>query len=239
MKIGIFGDSYADEHHNKFFASYPSWMQILRSKYSLDVTSYGLSATSLFYSYKKLLEHKHEFDKIIFLTTVSGRIMVPSDIPMTNEKYKHINSVSTARFNISQIESNIAPSTAGDFDILKAAEAYSFYLYDAEKEELFHDMLVKKIKEDNPDVIFVDTISNWRTGTRGLSCIAKMEIVESGLDAGLFKGFTDNRVCHLSKRNNEILADKMYSWLNGEPVHINVNEFKVPLAEEISGLLKK
>ncbi len=238
MKIGVFGDSYADEHHSKFFASYPSWMEILRSKYSLDVTSFGFSATSLFYSYKKLLEHKHEFNKVIFLITSPGRIMIPDDIPVTNKKYKHVNSQRSARFNITQIESKLEPGTDSDLQVLKAAESYFLYLYDAEKEELFHNMLLKKIKEDNPDVIFINTISDLQD-TNSLSCIARMEIVESGLDEDLFNGFTDNRVCHLSKRNNEILADKMYSWLNGAPVHINLNEFEVPLAEEISWLLKK
>lgn len=238
MKVAVFGDSYADELINRMDSGYPSWIEVLRTKYKLDIKSFGTSASSLYYSYKKLLEHKDEFDKVIFVSTSPCRITVPDNIQVSDKRFKHLNSIYTTQHNISAIEKGSMYGSELDLKILKAAENYFFYLHDNDREDLFHRMLVEKIKKDHPDVVFVNTISDWKNNESGLSCIALREISENGLDKESF-AFHDLRMCHLSKTNNEILAANMFSWIHGKPVVINLEDYEVPPKEEIMKLIRR
>jgi hypothetical protein len=37
--------------------------------------------------------------------------------------------------------------------------------------------------------------------------------------------YNDIRNCHMTTENNVIFADKADKWINGEPVHINLDDF--------------
>lgn len=69
MKIGVFGDSYANKRAN------PSeiWWGILGSNFDHNIDCYGESASSIMFSAKKVLEYYKEYDLVIWCLTQSGR----------------------------------------------------------------------------------------------------------------------------------------------------------------------
>ena len=70
MRIGIYGDSYADPMKKN---NTPNWIDVLRSKYT-DVKSYGQAASNLFYSVDQFKKTRHLYDKIILLVTDPSRL---------------------------------------------------------------------------------------------------------------------------------------------------------------------
>ena len=73
MKIGIFGDSFAYWKLNDT----PTWTEILNEQY--EVTNYGAHGSNLYWSIGNFLQHKHKFDKIIFIATLPGRLLIDPD----------------------------------------------------------------------------------------------------------------------------------------------------------------
>jgi hypothetical protein len=230
MKIGIFGDSYADEDIHNDIAKYPSWVKLLRSNKHFEINSFGMSGTSLYYSYKQFLNNHKNFDKIIFVVTVPGRIMIPEYIavPENNELLRHINN---AKISLEHFKK----STTLEFkNACIAAKMYYEYLFDLEKEELYHRLMVEEIKRIRSDVIIVYTASPI-IGEVSLSEISKREITGANLPIKLFFS-NDRRMCHLSKENNIRLANLAERWINGEAVNLKFEDFIVPEAIEIRHL---
>ena len=83
------------------------------------------------------------------------------------------------------------------------------------------------------DVVLVDTLR------RGLSDISYYEFAPEGGRPPEMWHYRDQRMCHMSKKNNEILADKMFEWSNGTPVpsRLDLKDFEVPSKEELERLL--
>ena len=69
MKIGVFGDSYADKAAKKI------WWQFLQH-YGHQVTCFGEAGSSIVWSAKQILTAKNDFDFIIWCVTGSNRITV-------------------------------------------------------------------------------------------------------------------------------------------------------------------
>jgi hypothetical protein len=231
MKVAVFGDSYADEIMNKNEVNYKSWVELLREKYYPDLTCYGEAGSSLYFSYDLFLEHQSKFDKIIFVTTTSGRLTIPKYIPFKptniNRYMYHINNMQTAQehlMNNSMTELGIHAT--------KAAIEYFKYLHDPLFDERMHYLIKENILEIRSDAVIVETLPP------GLSAIAYYEFDPTGNrhPADMWR-YRDRRMCHLSPRNNEILADKMFEWCNGTPVKIDVNDFEIPSKEELERLL--
>jgi hypothetical protein len=94
MKLGIFGDSYADIncpnislHDND---SQP-WPKILESLMGADSEFFGVSSTSLWFSYQLFLQNYKKFDNIVFCYTEYNRwnsISNPEFINLSTIKFK-------------------------------------------------------------------------------------------------------------------------------------------------------
>jgi hypothetical protein len=230
MKVAVFGDSYADENTNTN-VGYKSWVELLREKYYPDLTCYGLSSTSVYYSYDLFLKHHESYDKIIFLSSTYHRITIPNYIKFKDtpaaELRRHINSLDMAEHNLKNTEYMTEESILAT----KAVIEYYKYLHDEIKDKRYCKLMKANIKKIRPDSALIDTIPP------GLSVVAFHEFNAIGLRREDMGKYRDIRRCHLSKRNNEILADKMFEWSNGTPVTIDVNDFEVPSKEELERLI--
>jgi hypothetical protein len=70
MKIGVFGDSFAEKNAKDI------WWQYLKSNHGHEVECFGESGSSLIFSARKLLEKFHEYDFVIWCVTSSMRSTV-------------------------------------------------------------------------------------------------------------------------------------------------------------------
>lgn len=229
MKVAVFGDSYADEIMNKNEVNYKSWVELLREKYYPDLTCYGMSGSSLYFSYNLFLEHQSKFDKIIFVTTTPGRILIPKYIKFNGNRAHlmyHINSIDTAIQHLDEPKMTEEGALA-----TKAAIEYFKYLHDPVKDKRLYNLMKEHIRKIRSDTIMIETTMN------GLSDISYYEFNPTGYrDPNMWK-CRDARMCHLSPRNNEILADKMFEWCNGAEIKIDVKDFEVPSKEELERLV--
>lgn len=85
MRIGIFGDSFADEN----LKPGKSWIENLRD--NNDVISFGVGGTSLEWSYNNFLNNHSDYEVIIFLATEARRMHM-WDYRTNKELLYHINS---------------------------------------------------------------------------------------------------------------------------------------------------
>jgi hypothetical protein len=233
MKVAIFGDSFADEKIHKKEAKYKSWVEILREKYYPDLTCYGEAGSSLYFSYDKFIDNQSKYDKIIFITTTNGRITIPNYIKFKehDDAYLmyHLNGVETAESHFTRPHI----MTPEGIRATQAGIEYFKYLHDPIYDARMRSLMKDSIKNIRSDSILVDTLNP------GLSDISYYEFSPHGGRPAEMWEYHDFRMCHLSKRNNEILAEKMFEWCNGAPVHINVKDFEIPSREELFRLLVK
>jgi len=82
MKIGVFGDSWADRYAEKI------WWKFL-PQYGHSVDCFGESGSSIVWSAKQILNAKNDFDFVIWCATSSNRITVWHRANFT-EKYVHV-----------------------------------------------------------------------------------------------------------------------------------------------------
>ena len=232
MKIGIFGDSFADENFHVDYAKYPAWPTVLREKYKLDVECHGVAGSSLYYSFDLYRRNRWKYDKVIFVATAPGRITLPDRIETTKSKTRHINTLATAEHVLKTEEGNMSPELQG---ALEAARDYFKYLYDDKREKLFSALMKKELKSMNVsgNLILVNTTLDEFDKEESTLFDASMRELVANDAADELHLTRDARVCHLSKRNNEILADMAYEWLNGVPYSIDLNRFEIPRKEEL------
>jgi hypothetical protein len=79
MKFAIFGDSFVDamyfaKDRNVYDYRYHLWATRLAEKLgATSIEYYGAGGSSFYYSYKKILEEGHKYDRIIFSVTEPAR----------------------------------------------------------------------------------------------------------------------------------------------------------------------
>lgn len=89
MKIGIFGDSFADPVNEKRKNDPHAWYNIFAGNFSLptELELHGVSASSVFYSYKKFLDLYQNYDIIIFCVSTPDRY--PKSLIMSSGQEHH------------------------------------------------------------------------------------------------------------------------------------------------------
>lgn len=83
--IGIYGDSFAG-NPNHFGYRY-HWSTLLAKEYGCEIKNYGLSGTSVYYSYKKFVNNFHKHDLNIFLVTEPGRYIQAVEFKNGSDEY--------------------------------------------------------------------------------------------------------------------------------------------------------
>lgn len=89
MKIGIFGDSFADAGNEiKKQAPY-CWFNIFANQFSepCQVGVHGVGASSLFFSYQKFLKQYQDYDVIVFCVT--GATRYPKPLVLSDGQVRH------------------------------------------------------------------------------------------------------------------------------------------------------
>lgn len=217
MKCGIFGDSYA------FRSNDYAWCALLEKDY--EVENFSASGTSIWNAYKKFLENYKNFEYIIFTYSVQNRFY---HLPEHLEKFMYIKNV--YHDGIQYIDKN-------DVELFKSileAEQHTHdpildhFIYQQVFNEVNRICIENKIKLINLMPFetaneFFPTINlEKRNGTciLGLHWVSMNEISRiNKLDQG------DDRPCHISNKNNEILYNLIREQFNNldYPI-INVKE---------------
>lgn len=219
MKIAVYGDSYADNQRalhnssnlddqetkmfkkafkklgytdvdvflNNLSSKYKSWVDLLSETY--DVTCYGRGGTDCYFSYKNFLETHEQYDKIIFLKTIPGRLS------LYNKTWQHYYNAASIVVN------NKISSIVKDYFIYVQPE-------DTFRTELFDKLMLNDLLRRRPDTIYIDVFSTTETQSIPLYNIYKEESIFWNIDYENID-YLDVRQCHMSCDNNAMVYNKV------------------------------
>lgn len=213
MNIAIFGCSFACMQSNhgmksNFNSKGRPWMQILNEDFNYNITNYGYSGSSMYYSYSKFKENYKNFDRIIFLGTYPDRKYSPN--------FKNFPHILIAFASPEKMPSH---ATKDEHELIRD---YYTYIHNVEEADNMKELMVNDIKNLCGDkALYIDvptTIAN----------VTKMERL-----SGFIEQPADNRWCHISNENNYIFASQINNWLIGNPFIFDLASFKKPTAEEL------
>lgn len=232
MKIAIYGDSWGSLGLNEPH-SYLGWPEILANQPDVEVTNFSVVGSSLYYSYKEFIKNHKFYDINIFLITSIGRMYVDT---MPHNIAKHVSGLSNVLENKENFKQSTHLDRATKEQIEKINDAlvlYYLYLQDNERDTATDNALIYHAKSisnntifipcfahpDRPSLIDVYAMENRVTKVSETYFLKGIDI-NSVIDG---KCLRDVRVCHLTKRNNEILAEKIITAINNNTMSIDLS----------------
>lgn len=222
MKIGIFGDSFADPHK---LNNSKNWIDVVAETYHTD--SYGRSGSSLYYSIDLLLKHRDNYDQCILVVTTPGRIEINRNLVNIDEGKENISSFEHCEYKI-KTESNPMVKAA-----YIAVRDYYLYVYSEQKEIFVHAAMVSYIKQLIPNLILLPVSKYPLLNTLPLNRIRTREDDYWNLDIDNFdENIFDCRNCHITERNNIILGEKVIEIIQGKRENLTYDDFVNPTMEE-------
>lgn len=250
MKIAIYGDSFAacllDIPHD-----YLGWPEIMANQPDFFITNYAVSGSSVYFSYKKFLENHMSHDINIFLISSKGRLYVKSMPEFDGrELVKHSPGLLNIINRKKQIPETLDIDTKNQvLKILDALEKYYEHLQDDEHDILVNRALVYHARSISNNTIFIHCFPGENTFS--LTEIHDMENISMGVNEKYFlknifpytevdgKILVDKRVCHLTKENNEILAEKLITAIRNNDIGFNfsINDFVGPDKDDLDKYL--
>lgn len=221
MKIAVYGDSYSVEYHNP--KNLNPWVSIIRQQEkNFEIDNFSQSGSSFYFSITKFLENHFLYDKVIFIITHPGRLFVPN-----NEEFPHVSGIVNCDL---RIESS---NKISEKVILESARNYLRDVQNTDEEIFKHHCMFEKIgRIRTSNILFIPVNSLSIPGYNGtvLTDISNIDIDYYKNDT--FATRADLRCCHMNQPNNEILANKVSSWLNGGDFTLDINHFKPPIEKE-------
>jgi hypothetical protein len=234
MKVGIFGDSFAQVPEFKNTENQTlCWPEIIAQQYKTE--NYALSGSCLYYSVDKFKTYHANFDKIIFLVTSPDRfgfndyVVDYCDKDFTLRKFKHAQNLATVESRLEELKT--LPADPIIKQAMETAKNYYIYINDNRKNNYLQSLMLEDVKRTRPDTIFIPCFPHSWIGvaSKTLSEIQQLENDHWGHNVMNSGNKTDIRYCHLTEENNRILANEVVKWINGEPVHLDLSKFKTPV----------
>lgn len=227
MNIGIFGDSWASLNLG---SSYLGWPELLGKKYK--VNNFAVPGSSLYFSYKKFLKHHTEHDVNVFLITSPNRLELPQASKLHNQSLHYIsgpNSVNMWRNKIPKNHQNLSELDK----IGNAIELYYRYIQDDERDLCIANSLLYHLRSLTSNTIFIPCFNDY--GTNSLIDVffqenLKLGVIEKYFKRNLHFGYVqdgkvleDMRVCHLTKENNDTLAQLIENAIKTGDLNIKLS----------------
>lgn len=223
MKLGIFGDSFADINIDKKL-EWPEnfgWPMLLSKKLNCETDFHARCGTSTWYSYEKFLERYTEYTHIVFTYTYQWRWpYLPPDLGMNHWLY-HSDTI----MSMGHIDDDTKRI------LCKLSDAYNYVFNDKLLEFISKNVVknVNKICQDNNIKlvnVFVDNNVDFRSNydkqdllfstLEDLYYVSKQELINvNGKSYTMqeicsdFKKM-DCRYCHFYPENNRIVANKIF-----------------------------
>lgn len=197
MKIGVFGDSFANSQSNA-----SAWWQVLK-QHGHSVFCYGETGSSINFSAKLIYQKHSEFDFVIWCMTTPGRFSV--ELPGRNEFF-HTNKIIT---HTGIRTSNSIPADI-DHKIVTACELYLKYIFDPDFENIIGKALSNYFLDIVPNLMIVPCFMSPLHTDFNLYALTIKELQQVFSDKEvheIYQRYTDIRVCHMTVQNNQILAE--------------------------------
>lgn len=202
MKIGIFGDSYAEQRLDINDVENRAWWRKLAKDHGHQVTSFGVGGSSILYSAELLRKHHQEFDFNIWCMTTPGRFSIP--IPGQSAHF-HSNRVMDTSGTLNDID----PGVKIDPRVIDACSRYLKYVFDWDTENLIGRALAHYFLGTIPNLMIIPCFITPLDQQFNLYelCRKELEPLFPGKDVyQIYESYDEARACHLTDTNNSRLA---------------------------------
>jgi hypothetical protein len=215
MKIGIFGDSYAERSWDKI-KSATIWYKSLR-KHGHDIEIFGESGSSIFFSAKLIEEKSQNYDLVIWCLTTPGRISFCSD---TNH-WHHV-CMSSDVYD------------ANDMEIKKKHEVavdWIKWLFDWEQSNLESASLVRDMQSRHKNIMVIPCFPPPMSASFNLYNLCEWEarhwFPEKTIPE-IYQNWQDLRPGHIGKDNQLRLGELIASNLEPGIFQTSMDNFVTP-----------
>jgi hypothetical protein len=196
MKIGVFGDSYAD----RGFACAPSaiiWYSFLQQDHGHEIDCFGEAGSSIMFSANLIQRHANNYDLAIWCLTTPGRYSLPHVI---DGRTVH---VTTAWDQCAVDDIEIAKKHSVCIDYLK-------YIFDWEQENFIGQSIVHFMQHKFPNLLIVPCFPAPLQCDFNLYTLCEKEANYYFANQSIpeiYKHYNDRRPGHLTSDNQKVLAD--------------------------------
>jgi hypothetical protein len=209
MKIGVFGDSYADKN-----AGNDVWFNRLFLDYGHDVTSFGEMGSSIMFSATLIQAHAKNFDLVIWCLTTPGRY----SFQLNGKQYHNV----------------CERSTKDSSELSQKIQAYAqwlTYMYDRDEENFIGQTVVNYLQNMYDNIMIVPCFPEPLLDKNHLYQVCETETQHYFPGWPLHEvnqKYRDLRPGHLTAANQKILADMINNNLVPGVLNIDYNKFVTP-----------
>lgn len=231
MRIAIFGDSFGDDTSiwpRPYMDVGSSWIDYLRNQ-DIEIHNYSRYGTSLFYSHQKFISNYQNYDKIVFLVTMPGRLTVPHPTKKNEELHCTPGSIQRQITNCTGDNQKIT---------LNAVQDYFIHVQNARFDReiqklLIEDIIRKQVTKDNHSNNLLLIPCFHQSGIDNqtpLIMITEFEAKFWNLKETIPASPTqlDCRKAHMCEENNLLLGRKVHTWIKTGRFVLLKENFKTP-----------
>jgi hypothetical protein len=150
MRIGVYGDSFANQPHHDMNMH---WSMLLKNLLKAEVVdNHGVSGSSIYYSYKKFLDTYTKNDYNIFVVSQPNRYYKHVKLPTMMDNTYHLGGVYNIEKSIKQHQHN--PNCANDIDTLLKIKTW-VEATDDEYANDFADLMLEKMHNLDSNIILI------------------------------------------------------------------------------------
>jgi len=240
MKIGVFGDSFADRllHPTliEMGCADESWIRYLEYQ-GHHVETYGLSSTSTWYSFEQFLSLHNIMDAIVFVYSHPSRI---HNMPSAYSRFaSFVHSTAEELAEHHRFKARTSEDQENIMTVIKAASITSNKYFDLFVQHKVFEEVNKLCREKNIKIVNIlpfedkDSVKDYDLKSAHGDCLYDLlPVVYKEMDFLR----VDPRQCHLSLENNTILGKVIVESLNSSsPTVINLSkEVSFVFSEEIT-----
>ena len=212
MKIGVFGDSYAE----KTSSLDKIWWGILQEKYRHEITVYGESASSIMFSFNLIKENAAKYDMVIWCLTQPGRISLEFE-----DRYYHFNRAS----NFDHAPQFVSRK-------FKAFTTWWDNLVNWDDESIIGQALVKYLQQQVPNLIIIPCFDSPLETNFNLYQLYLNETEHYFPSVPIEKviqKYSDHRKGHLTPTSHRILAQLINNNLSPGIFQTSYSNFVTPV----------
>lgn len=227
--LGIFGDSFADDTYGE---QGKSWIDTIRDANEYKITNYSKAGSNMWYTYSQFIENHNKNEQNIVLITNPNRIIIPKDSPLKVSSYMSYLQV------LEQFD-NHGNSVTQDYILLRD---YYEKIHNSDQDESLHALMVKEIESLSPNTILYYSIPPTEH-IFSLFHITMFECRCLGIDITTkdrwtyasnmvkkihSKGARDQRKCHMTDDNNQVVGKMFLNRLRGKDVNLSFSDLIKP-----------
>jgi hypothetical protein len=227
MKIGVFGDSFADKSYTNGQAS-KIWYNFLQNEHGHTVNCLGEAGSSIVFSTKLIKQYASDYDLVIWCLTTPGRFSLSHTV---KDRTVHITNAQQ-QCDFSDVEIQKKHSVCID---------YLKYIFDWETENLIGCSLVQYLQNLYQHIMIIPCFPPPLNAKFNLYSLCQWEAnfyFPGKSIPEIYKSYQDLRPGHITQENQKILAELLNQNLKPGVFQTSYDNF-VPPTQLLQQTFKK